>query len=136
MRRSRTLLTLAVAVAVAALAAAVAQTPRMRAAGGGSPPAPAAAPGAATRPQTIELRAGAHAPRRVATRVGGRVLLRVTVPQPGEVALPKLGLTESATSAAAPTFDLLLERPGEHEVVFRPVRGKHEPVGTLVVRPR
>jgi hypothetical protein len=133
MRRSRTLLALAVGMAVAALATAVARSP------GSDPPSEAPAPPAASRgaarPQAMELRAGARAPRRIATRVGRRVLLRVEVPQPGEVELPTLGLTESATPAAAPTFDVLLERAGEHRVVFRPVSGPSQPVGTLVVRP-
>ena len=134
MRRSRTLLALAVGVAVAALAAAVARSP------GSGPPSEAPAPPAgasrdAARPQSIELHAGARPPRRIATRVGSRVLLRVEVPQPGDVELPTLGLTESATPAAAPTFDVLLERAGEHKVVFRPVSDPSQPVGTLVVRP-
>jgi hypothetical protein len=64
------------------------------------------------------------------------VVFRVAVPAPGEVDLDKLGLVDSATPRTPATFDLLLERPGSYEATFRPVGGRSQPAGTLVVRPR
>ena len=138
MRRRRTILAVAVSIAVAvtALAANVAGTGQSGRLGGGEKQAVRQAPSAPRPPQRLELRAQVGGPRRVVARVGAHVTVRVDVPVPGEVDLGGLGLTESATPKAPATFDVLLDRPGDYPVTFRPAAGRSQAAGTLLVRTR
>ena len=129
---------LGLGAALAALAAAVSGPPRgavtdERA----KAPAPPVAPpltSSAVRPRTVVVTAGRRPLERVELRRGDHVALVVRVSRPGDVDLEGLGLTQSATPAAPAIFDVLVEHARAHAIVFRPVVGGREPVGTLVVR--
>src|SRR5829696_5395257 len=132
MQRRRLLLAIALIAALAALAATVAAPPRGER-GRSDERAESRPPPPTT---DLELRAGRRPPQRVNARVGEHVLVRIAVPEPGEVGFEDMGLTDTATPRAPATFDLLLERPGDHPATFRPAEGRPKPAGTLVVRPR
>jgi hypothetical protein len=66
------------------------------------------------------------APERVQTRraaPGSRVSLEVSVPEPGDVTIPAVGLRQSGDPHAPARFDLLAPASGRYAVVFEPVRG-------------
>ena len=134
MQRRRLLLAIALTAALAALAATVAAPPRPGGERGRSGERAESRPPPPTT--DLELRAGRRPPQRVSARVGEHVTVRVAVPEPGEVGFEDMGLTGSATPRAPATFDLLLERRGDHPATFRPAEGRPESAGTLVVRPR
>jgi hypothetical protein len=75
-----------------------------------------------------------RAPKITKLRTGAHVVVTVRVPAPGEVAIERLGLVDAATPAAPATFDLLLERPGRFEALYRPVTGRPRLVGAMVVQ--
>lgn len=56
------------------------------------------------------------APPQIRAKAGDQLELRVSVAEPGTVAIPKLGLLESADPAAPARFDLLLREPGSLDV--------------------
>ena len=87
------------------------------------PPAPSLATVtfAAEEPRTRRVRPGAH------------VSVRVTVKRPGEVAIPELGLIQSATPGAPVTFDLLTQEPQQLPLTFTPIGEGERPAGTLSV---
>jgi hypothetical protein len=136
MPRLRTLLALAIGLALAALAALVIGPHDGNPRGTNAQRTSPARRNPAVRPVTLELRAGRPRPSRVVTRVGKHTLVTVEVPAPGEVDLAGVGLTDSATPEAPAAFDLLPDRPGRFEAVFRPAEGPPQPAGLLVVTPR
>ena len=75
----------------------------------------------------------AEEPRTHRVRAGAHVAVRVTVKRPGEVAIPELGLIQSATPGAPVTFDLLTQDPQQLPLTFTPIGEGERPAGTLSV---
>lgn len=88
----------------------------------------------ARRPASIALEVGARPPRTRALKVGDHVIVRVTVPEAGQVSLAGLGEVQPAGPGTPAVFDLLPADPGRFEVAFAPADGgRVRPAGTLVV---
>jgi hypothetical protein len=68
--------------------------------------------------------------------LGTHLTLTVAVAEPGDVAIPRLGRTASATPDAPAVFDLLAPDPGRYDVLFSPAAGEPSRVGTIVSRAR
>ena len=138
MQIRRVLLLFALVLGLSALVASLAPPPEERR----SEPAatvpdeaavPAPAPGAL---RLTVARPGGPVPVRRAP-AGSSVSLEVSVREPGDVVIERLGLRQSADRLAPATFSLLAEPPGRHAVTFHPLDGRARVVGRLeFVRPR
>jgi hypothetical protein len=94
------------------------------------------APGSIAEPTgpTRELTLDAGRPRTVTVVPGTHVLLRVEVPEAGEVTIPGLGLDRAAEPGTPAAFDILAEKPGRFDVAFRSIGGdRPRRAATLVV---
>ena len=141
MQLRRVVLLFAIVLVVSAIAASLA--PRR------DDPAPRDAPGAerqrrerpvarpleaGERPTAIALEVGTRAPRTGTAKVGDHVVVRVTVPEAGQVSLPGLGEVQPADRGTPAVFDLLPAEPGRFEAAFSPADGGPDRrAGTLVV---
>jgi hypothetical protein len=131
MDRRRVLLLAALVLGTAALIASL-STPRDDPSDDDPPPEPTRTTPDATEP-TRELRLDVTRRTVITVARGSHVVLRVEVPEPGEVAIPELGLTANAQPGTPATFDVLAERTGRHELTFVPAGGELRRAGTLVV---
>jgi hypothetical protein len=83
---------------------------------------------------TLRIELGARATPALETVDRGRhVVLTISAPEPGEVAIEDLGLTASVGPGTPATFDLFTDRRGRFVVTYEPVDGAPRRVGTLVV---
>jgi len=132
----RALLLFAIVLLLAALAATISAPPREREpAAPPSPPAREDPPRRADggREQLSFSSAGEPRTRRLPAGASARVT--VAVEEPGQVAIPRLGLTTTALPGTPAIFPLLVSRPGSYEVRLRPASGAPERrVGTIAVR--
>jgi hypothetical protein len=111
------MLLFAIVLGLAAVAATVTdrETTRRRAQ---SAPVPPAVPRRETRP-TAELRFDAAKPRRrLRLRAGRRAQLTVEVPRPGEIQVPRLGLSSTAEPLTPARFDVLAPAPGRYQLAY------------------
>lgn len=137
MHLRRALLLFALVLGLTALAASIAPSPRKSA-----PAVTTPAAGSATRPVhdaslvfPVPVRRGRGAPsRRVAP--GSHVTVTVAAREPGQVEIPRLGLTEPVTPTDPAEFDLVADDAGRYDVIFMPTDGRAARVGTLVSRAR
>jgi hypothetical protein len=93
---------------------------------------PTASPGA---PAAVELTLFAADPEPLRVRAGQAATLFVEVEQPGQVAIPALGMGAAAEPLTPARFDVLTRQTGRHPIEFEPA-GAHDAqvrVGTLVV---
>lgn len=65
--------------------------------------------------------------------LGTHAVVTVEAPKPGEIELAGLGRIAPVERRTPATFDLFTDRPGRFRVVYTPVRGPEQRVGTLVV---
>ena len=133
----RAILLFALVMGLTAVAASVAPPPpkEERADPAPAPTAPASRPagGEAQRIVLSQPRRG-EGEKRVAP--GRHVIVQVESREPGEVAIPRLGLNAYASAGAPATFDLLAPAAGRYDVLFRGPGGTPARVGTLVVAPQ
>ena len=133
MHLRRALLLFALVLGLTALATAIAPAPKRddepatADPGSSATSAPEAsvtfrAPVAKRRPPTRRVAPGSHLTVVVAAR------------RPGQVEIPRLGLTATATASAPARFDLLAPDAGRSAVVFTPTAGRRAAVGMLVSR--
>jgi hypothetical protein len=132
MDRRRVLLLAALVLGTSALIASL-SAPRDRGSGG-EPPAGAPTTTAPSARPTPEARLDAARPGVVTVARGSHVVLQVEVPEPGEVAIPRLGLTASGQPGTPARFDILAERTGRYGVEFVPTGAASRRAGTLVVQ--
>lgn len=80
----------------------------------------------------------ADRPHERAIATGEPAQVVVEVDAPAVVAIPDLGLTESADPLTPAMFDILLSEPGGHEIRLLPADpdGSPSAAGTLTVTPR
>jgi hypothetical protein len=97
------------------------------------PGPPEAAPAPAPElPPTVTFDAVKDESRRVAA--GSAATVEVSVDEPGDVAIPGMGLIEPAEPLTPARFDILANSPGRYELTFTPADGDpSEPAGSLVV---
>lgn len=136
----RALLLFAIVLGMAALVASLSQpieerrgdtTPSEPRESGPPEAAPAPAP-APELPPTVTFDAVKDESRRVAA--GSAATVEVSVDEPGDVAIPDLGLIEPAEPLTPARFDILANSPGRYELTFTPADGDSaEPAGRLVV---
>ena len=132
-------------LAIAAVASSIARPPEDDGGGSDDPPAAATGRGGGERPSrstgvvTLRLRAGAE-PRTLALAQGLPATLLVSVPAPGDVEIPGLGLLEPAEPLTPARFDILAERPESHRILLRRASesgdGSGSMIGTLKVEAR
>jgi hypothetical protein len=136
----RVLLLFALVLGVSALAASLAPPPdtsrdKPKEPPAASAPSARAVPGSpARRVRLTAPRAAAHAARAPLRRLpgGSRLVLEVSVPEPGEVAIERLGLRAAADPLTPARFELLAEPAGRFPVLFVPVRGKPRTAARLL----
>jgi hypothetical protein len=131
MDRRRVLLLAALVLGTAALIASL-STPQGGGSDNDSPPGPSQTTTEAAEP-TRELRLDVTRRSIITIARGSHVVLRVEVPEPGEVAIPELGLTGNAAPGTPARFDVLAERTGRYDLIFVPAGGESRRAGTLVV---
>ena len=135
----RALLLFAIVLGVAALAASLSRPQDERqatapAAGAGSP-SPTLSPGSAGTSTPVTASMSAEANERQALDAGRPATLEVSVEQPGEIAIPLLGLSAAAEPLTPARFELLPSETGRYPVEFTPAAGdESRSAGTLVVR--
>jgi hypothetical protein len=140
MHLRRALILFAVVLGLAALAGALSQ-PRREA-----DRQPADAPAPRTKPEQptlvpgeeasrgTQLRFGGEEPRTRRLQAGRTAVASVAVGEPGQVAIPDLGLIAPADPLTPARFDLLVTTPGRYPVRFTPAgEAAAETVGTLLV---
>jgi hypothetical protein len=93
---------------------------------------PTASPGA---PAAVELTLFAADPQPQRIRAGQAATLFVEVEQPGQVAIPALGMGAAAEPLTPARFDVLTRQTGRHPIEFEPAGADDAQVrvGTLVV---
>jgi hypothetical protein len=93
---------------------------------------PTAAPGA---PAAVELTLSAANPEAQRIRAGQAATLFVEVEEPGQVAIPDLGMGAAAEPLTPARFDVLTRETGRHPIEFEPAGADDAQVrvGTLVV---
>jgi hypothetical protein len=130
-RRRAMLLFAAVVLGLSAVIASLSSTP------GGDSRQDVSVRTPAERPQptgpTRELTFDAARPRTRSVARGTHVVIRIATPEPGEVAIPPLGLSGTAAPGTPASFDVLAERPGRFDIGFAAVAGATRRAGTLVV---
>ena len=134
----RALLLFAIVLGMAALVASLSRpieerrdqtTPREPRESGPPEAAPVPAP---ELPPTVRFDAAKDESRRVPA--GSAATVEVSVDEPGDVAIPDMGLIEPAEPLTPARFDILANSPGRYEVTFMPADGDPtEPAGRLVV---
>ena len=72
-------------------------------------------------------------PREATVEPNTRAVVTVEAREPGQVELEGLGLIESVEPGTPAVFDLFTDRAGRFEVLYSPVDGDEERVGTLIV---
>jgi hypothetical protein len=92
-----------------------------------------AEPGPATAPATtLSFDAPENKSKRL--QAGRAATVEVSVAEPGDVSIPRLGLTEAAEPNTPASFDVLVTTPGSYDVIFMPASGAaSEPAGKLVI---
>jgi hypothetical protein len=134
----RALLLFAIVLGMAALVASLSRPIDER--GGDTTPQepretgpPVATPAPAPElPATLSFDAAENQSMRL--RAGRAATLEVWVSEPGDVEIPRLGLTAPADPLTPARFDVLQTRPGRYELIFMPAAGDpNEPAGRLVV---
>ena len=93
---------------------------------------PAASPGT---PAAVELTLLAADPEPQRIRAGQAATLVVEVEEPGQVAIPDLGMAATAEPLTPARFDVLTRETGRHPIEFEPAGADAAQVrvGTLVV---
>jgi hypothetical protein len=93
---------------------------------------PTASPGA---PAAVELTLFAADPQPQRIRAGQAATLFVEVEEPGQVAIPDLGMAAVAEPLTRARFDVLTRQTGRHPIEFQPAGADDAQVrvGTLVV---
>ena len=93
---------------------------------------PTASPGA---PAAVELTLFAADPQPQRIRAGQAATLFVEVEEPGQVAIPDLGMAAVAEPLTPARFDVLTRQTGRHPIEFQPAGADDAQVrvGTLVV---
>jgi hypothetical protein len=93
---------------------------------------PTASPGA---PAALELTLFAADPEPQRIRAGQAATLFVEVEEPGQVAIPDLGMAAVAEPLTPARFDVLTRQTGRHPIEFQPAGADDAQVrvGTLVV---
>jgi hypothetical protein len=93
---------------------------------------PTASPGA---PAAVELTLFAADPEPLRIRAGQAATVFVEVDEPGQVAIPALGMGAAAEPLTPARFDVLTRQTGRHPIEFEPARADDAQVrvGTLVV---
>jgi hypothetical protein len=93
---------------------------------------PTASPGT---PAAVELTLFAADPQPQRIRAGQAATLFVEVEEPGQVAIPNLGMGAAAEPLTPARFDVLTRQTGRHPIEFEPAGadGAQVRVGTLVV---
>lgn len=136
----RALLLFATVLILAALVSTIANPPQR----GGEEtvattpaPAPSASSGSTATtpvPLTVTFPAGGRALSREIEQ-GQAAAVLVEVAAAAEVAIPSLGLTGTAEPLTPARFDVLVDQPGEHEIIVSPASGSPPsvPAGTLRV---
>jgi hypothetical protein len=139
----RALLLFAIVLGLAAVAASVSR-PRDT-----NPPAttstesaPTIAPGTAPEtpppgeaaPGSVEVTFDADKAGTRRIQAGQAATVVVEVPQPGQVSIEALGMTDAAEPTTPATFDVLTSNPGRYPITFTPAGSNVElEAGTLVV---
>jgi hypothetical protein len=136
----RALLLFAIVLGLAAVAASVSRSRDdapdssggVEATGTEARQAPTASPGV---PAAVELTLFAADPTPQRIRAGQAATLFVEVEEPGQVAIPDLGVGAAAEPLTPARFDVLTRQTGRHPIEFEPAGadGARVRVGTLVV---
>ncbi len=132
MHLRRALLLFAMVLGLAALAATLSQAPRGD--GGGRDAASAPPPATEIRgPAQVRVSARGR-PRTVRLRAGESTVLIVSVAEPGQVEVAKLGLIAPADPSTPASFPLRPE-PGRYPVLFTPAGSQDaRRIGALLAR--
>ena len=139
MHLRRAVLLFAIVLGLTALASSVAPPPPREDTREGNPapttaaPPPQPAPAEPTRTLTFGFPPPGSGPSTTGLELGTHAVVTVRTSTPGEAAIPKLGLTDTAEPATPASFDVLLTDPGRYDVLFEPTAGKPLRLGTLVV---
>lgn len=143
MHLRRALLLFAIVLGFSALAASLAPPPPDEPDQGteteASPPAVPPPPGddppppASGSPTELRYVTGTGEPERRRVEAGEHVVVTVAVQDPGQVAIPGLGLLQVAEPGVPARFDVLASRAGRYEITFEPVDGQPERVGIIEV---
>jgi hypothetical protein len=126
----RALLLFAIVLGLAALAASVSR-PRHN----DEPPAPTPTEAArAPAPALTQVTFDADHARAHSIDAGQAATVYVRVPEPGQVSIDALGMTDAAEPTTPAEFDVFAPTPGRYPIVFQPA-GSDEQIeaGTLVV---
>lgn len=94
-------------------------------------------PGTRTaQPTTVRFESGAKPPTRT-VEVGQPATVLVDVETASQVAIPSLGVTDTAEPLTPAMFELLVTKQGTHEILAQPAGSDSPPakVGTLKVVP-
>jgi hypothetical protein len=135
----RALLLFAIVLGMAALVASLSRpiedrrdetTPREPSPSGPATATPSPAP---TLPAAITFDAAKDQTKKV--NQGSAVTIEVSVPEPGTVAVPDLGVSAPAEPLTPARFDILATDSGRYELVFAPAAGEStpQPAGELVI---
>jgi hypothetical protein len=133
----RALLLFAIVLGLAALVASLSRPVEDRrddtTPSGSSGPATATPSPAPSVPSAITFDAAKDQTKTVSE--GSAATIQVSVPEPGTVAIPGLGLSAPAEPLTPARFDILATDAGRFEVVFAPAAGEStpQPAGELVV---
>ena len=130
----RALLLFAIVLGTAALVASLSRPVEDRRERGrpAEPGPPTATPPPSSRPEEPgSVEAANDESRRM--RAGEAATLEVTVTEPGDVAIPDLGLSAPAAPLTPARFEVLPPEPGDYEIVFTAAGAEAEPAGRLVV---
>jgi hypothetical protein len=139
----RALLLFAIVLGLAAIAASVSRPRDTSEDPSRAPPIteaeqpPTAAPGTAApaTPAAVELTFFAGDPEAQRIRAGQAATVYVEVEEPGQVAIPDLGMSAAAEPLTEARFDVLTRETGRHPILFEPAGADDAQVrvGTLVV---
>lgn len=136
LRRGLLLLAITLLV-VAGVSSLVRPAPESNDAPAPAPAAPDDSSESADEPTRIKFTATAGSPldrpRPKTVKAGARVIITVTASEPGLVELDGLGRVAPAQSGTPAVFDVLVDRPGRFDVVFKPTDGIDRRAGMLVV---
>jgi hypothetical protein len=102
-----------------------------------APNASATQPGTRTpQPKTVQFRSGAKPPTRT-LEVGQPATVLIDVETASQVAIPSLGLTDTAEPLTPAMFEVLVTAKGRHAIVAQPAGSDSPPakVGVLKVVP-
>jgi len=96
--------------------------------------APAAPPAGESGPGSVSVTFDADSPKAHRIEAGQAATVIVDVPEPGQVSIDDLGLTDAAEPTTPASFDVLTSRAGRYAITFEPADTSAPlEAGTLVV---